>query len=518
MSYSSRVSRERNAHTHDEGTKEPFFDKQNDAGKQKEANPFFQARLDVNKPGDKYEKEADAVADAIVNGSTADPVTQRKEISGIQRLSTSAEDEKLGTNEARMLKDKEIQEKPTDDGGGASEEKKEKADQPKKSSVQDPDLKKRKVVQKKDEQSKEKEKEKKGKPASVQKKSETGKAAAPSTVSAGIAQSSGKGKSLPPKTLQEMSGNFGYNFSDVSIHNDRHSAHMNKELHSQAFTHGKDIYFNQGKFNTENADGKKLLAHELTHVVQQTGGTRAGKTNGVQAYRPKKAFNFGMMDTPDLAEESFNDKSKKDKKSRLWIEDIYIIFTGNTTDTGGDTVPTGTLVAFYKINDTTNANPTMPLMISFPITGGKHTEMYTHAGDFTVTRIEGIGYSNTSNDTLTVPHDNPKEGPGKRYDVDLSSNMSFAIFFHKGEAIHNGALEIGSHGCVHVDWGGPSDTGDTEQLRRLNYHAVKDLTKVHVSYDPAILPGLCCKIYDHKRIKKGTGNNPCNKVKSEDCP
>jgi len=181
-------------------------------------------------------------------------------------------------------------------------------------------------------------------------------------------------------------------------------------------------------------------------------------------------------------------------------------------------MPTGTLVAFYKINDATDANPSMPLMISFPITGGKHTEMYTHSGDFKVTRIEGVGYSNTSNDTNETPHDNPKEGPGKKYDVDLNSNMSFAIFFHKGEAIHNGALDLGSHGCVHVDWGGDSDTGDTEQLRRLNYHSVVGLTNVHVSYDPAILPALCCKIYDHKKRKRGSGQNPCNKVKAQDCP
>jgi hypothetical protein len=500
MSYSSRVYRQRNPPAHEEGAKDPFF----------------QPKLDVNEPGDKYEKEADNVADAVVNKSSADPVAQRKEISGIQRLSTPAEDEKLGTNDARMLKDKEIQEKPMDDAGPKKEE--EKPGQKNKSTAQDPDLKKRKVIQNKEEQpkEKEKEKEKKPKPGAVQKKAEAGSSTASSQVAAGIDHSAGKGKSLPTKTQQEMSSSFGYDFSDVKIHNDLRSADMNKELHSQAFTHGKDIYFNQGKFNTENADGKKLLAHELTHVVQQTGGTKAGKSSGVQAYRPKKAFNFGRMDTPDLAEDTFN--KKKDKKAKLWIEDIFIVFTGTALDSEGATMPTGTLVALYKINDATKAKPFMPLVISFPITGGKHTEMYTHAGDFTVTRIEGVGYSNTSNDTLVTPHDNPKEGPGNKYDVDLSSNMSFAIFFYKGEAIHNGALDIGSHGCVHVDWGGPSDTGNTEQLRQLNYHTVKGLTKVHVSYDQAILPALCCKIYDHKKKTKGTGSNPCNKVKAQDCP
>ena len=40
---------------------------------------------------------------------------------------------------------------------------------------------------------------------------------------------------------------------------------------AQAFTHGSDIYFNEGNYDTGSQDGQKLIAHELTHVVQQTG-------------------------------------------------------------------------------------------------------------------------------------------------------------------------------------------------------------------------------------------------------
>ena len=66
-----------------------------------------------------------------------------------------------------------------------------------------------------------------------------------------------------------MNHSFGRDFSEVRIHHDGESASMNKELEAHAFTHGRDIYFNQGKFNPENAEGKFLLAHELTHVLQQ---------------------------------------------------------------------------------------------------------------------------------------------------------------------------------------------------------------------------------------------------------
>ncbi|MEG7525069.1 MAG: DUF4157 domain-containing protein, partial [Chromatiales bacterium] len=50
------------------------------------------------------------------------------------------------------------------------------------------------------------------------------------------------------------------------------SASLNRAVGAQAFTHGKDIYFNSGKYNPETKTGKHLLAHELTHVVQQNRG------------------------------------------------------------------------------------------------------------------------------------------------------------------------------------------------------------------------------------------------------
>ncbi len=524
MSYSSRVYRQRNAHSHDESAKEPFVGKQHAEGPQKDDPSFIQKKMTVNQPGDAYEKEADTMADAVVNRQSAAPVGQSGNISPIQRLATSADEEKLGTNDARMKLDKDIQEKPMEENGNPDQEKENK---PKKGNLNpaanDPEVKKRKVIQHKEEKEKQEPKhkeEKKSKPGQVQKKSDRNETTVSESLSANIEQSSGKGRPMHPSLLNEMNQSFGFDFSDVSIHNDRHSAEMNRELQSQAFTHGKDIYFNQGKYNTENTAGKKLLAHELTHVVQQTGGQtkssaarQGGTSSPVQAYRPKKAFNFGRKDVPGMTEESFD--PKKDKKTKPWIEDIYIIFTGTDTDTDGAKVPTGVLAAFY--HDSGSGGAAMP-MISFPVTGGKHTEMYTHAGDFTVTRIEGVGYSNTSNDTNELPHDNPKEGPNNKYDVDLNSNMSYAIFFYKGEAIHLGALDIGSHGCVHVDWGGPTDEGQTDQQRRLNYHSVVGLTKVHVAYSDAILPELCCKIYEQKKIKKGTGSNPCNTTKAQDCP
>jgi hypothetical protein len=67
-----------------------------------------------------------------------------------------------------------------------------------------------------------------------------------------------------------MEPRFGTDFSGVRVHTGEAAVQMNRELNAQAFTHGQDLYFGAGK-----APGKDALtAHELTHVVQQTGDER----------------------------------------------------------------------------------------------------------------------------------------------------------------------------------------------------------------------------------------------------
>jgi phage-related protein len=81
--------------------------------------------------------------------------------------------------------------------------------------------------------------------------------------------SSGKGSSMPAPVRTEMESAFGTDFSNVRIHTNSEAVGLNNDLHAQAFTHGSDIYFNEGKYNPGSSDGKKLLAHELTHTIQQ---------------------------------------------------------------------------------------------------------------------------------------------------------------------------------------------------------------------------------------------------------
>ena len=86
-----------------------------------------------------------------------------------------------------------------------------------------------------------------------------------------LARGEGTGTALAPETRAFMEPRFGADFSAVRIHADADAARISRELTAEAFTHGRDIYMADGRYSPETEDGKHLLAHELTHVVQQTG-------------------------------------------------------------------------------------------------------------------------------------------------------------------------------------------------------------------------------------------------------
>lgn len=77
------------------------------------------------------------------------------------------------------------------------------------------------------------------------------------------------GNEMDAKTKMEMEQKFGTDFSHIRIHSDIAAAQMCQELGAQAFTRGNYIYFNEGKYNPNSIEGKRLLAHELTHTIQQ---------------------------------------------------------------------------------------------------------------------------------------------------------------------------------------------------------------------------------------------------------
>ncbi len=93
----------------------------------------------------------------------------------------------------------------------------------------------------------------------------------PQDIRAEIKQACIGGQSLPYLMREPMEQAIGAKFSNVKIHIDALSARLNKSFHARAFTIGQNIFFQQGAYNPANAMDQKLLAHELTHVLQQQG-------------------------------------------------------------------------------------------------------------------------------------------------------------------------------------------------------------------------------------------------------
>ncbi|OUL36515.1 hypothetical protein BV372_07040 [Nostoc sp. T09] len=175
-----------------------------------------QTKLTVSQPGDIYEQEADRVAQQVMQ-SVSEPANQQS----IQREATLEEDEdelqmkSVGDAitplvQRQELPEDEIQAKSSGDGTEAS-----------------------------------------------------------SNLETSIQQARGSGQPLADNIRQPMEQAFGVDFSGVKVHNDTRSDQMNQSIQARAFTTKQDIFFRQGEYAPESNAGKELLAHELTHVVQQ---------------------------------------------------------------------------------------------------------------------------------------------------------------------------------------------------------------------------------------------------------
>ncbi len=78
------------------------------------------------------------------------------------------------------------------------------------------------------------------------------------------------GRALPERAAEELGAGFGVDFSAVRVHADREAAVISRQLQAQAFSYGSDLYFSERAYNPDSASGRRLLAHELAHVVQSS--------------------------------------------------------------------------------------------------------------------------------------------------------------------------------------------------------------------------------------------------------
>ena len=98
----------------------------------------------------------------------------------------------------------------------------------------------------------------------------------------------GSGLPLPGATREFMEQRLRVDLTGVRVHANSESYRLNRGLHAYAFTTGHDIYFAEGMYRPGTQAGDRLLAHELTHVLQQTGGIalkRAPQTTGTLIQR-----------------------------------------------------------------------------------------------------------------------------------------------------------------------------------------------------------------------------------------
>lgn len=156
-------------------------------------------------------------------------------------------------------------------------------------------------------------------------------------IEARIAQTRGTGHPLPEDIRQKMERQFGKDFSGVVIHTDMQSDELCKELNARAFAIGNDVYFASGEFNPETERGQELIAHELTHVVQQTGRiSRKSKAEGGEGtYTRNSGFIvFDSIRVPSIHQSEYQSKvplirhrafsqdSRTTKQQQTWKSDI----------------------------------------------------------------------------------------------------------------------------------------------------------------------------------------------------
>lgn len=195
-----------------------------------------QARLTIGQPNDKYEREADRVSDRVMRMSNGD-VRQRMETGVIQRMQIqrrcSGCEEEMAQRQQKE-EDETVQAKLNQETLQRQEDSEEEEPvQAKETPEQTPHV--------------------------------------SSTNESRINSFNGGGQPLDKVTRNYFEPRFGLDFSRVRVHQDGYAADVSRSINARAFTMGNNIVFDSGQYQPQSSEGKRLLGHELTHVVQQEG-------------------------------------------------------------------------------------------------------------------------------------------------------------------------------------------------------------------------------------------------------
>ncbi|WP_346293500.1 DUF4157 domain-containing protein [Sphaerothrix gracilis] len=201
------------------------------------ASAPIQTKLTIGEVGDKYEQEADSVAKQVV-GQINSP--QASTGQSVQREAMPEEEELLQgkldvQREAMPEEEDELQMKPMLRREAMPEEEDELQMKP------------------------------------MLQRQATGEMQAEQDLESTIQASRGQGQPLDAGLQNSMGQALGADFSGVRVHTDARSDQLNQSINAKAFTTGQDVFFRQGAYNPGDQGGQELIAHELTHVVQQNG-------------------------------------------------------------------------------------------------------------------------------------------------------------------------------------------------------------------------------------------------------
>ena len=112
---------------------------------------------------------------------------------------------------------------------------------------------------------------------------------------------SGGGTPLDGETRGFMESRLSADFSDVRVHTDARANDSARSVQAHAYTVGSDVVFQSGKYAPDSDSGKRMLAHELTHVVQQRSGPVEGTAapGGIKISHPSDRFEQAAESSAD---------------------------------------------------------------------------------------------------------------------------------------------------------------------------------------------------------------------------
>ena len=262
----------------------PLLQLQRQIGNQA-VNQLIQAKLKVGKAHDTYEQEADRVADTVMR--IPDAVVQQQPSSNTGQISPFVQ------RQTEEKKEETAQAKPeigqiTPFIQRQAEDKKEEPVQTLQRQAED---KKEEPVQTLQRQAEDKKEE----PVQTKEIAEQTPEVTPDVENRIQSMQSG-GQPLPGSTRNFFESRFGYDFSGVRVHTDSQADDVSRKLNAQAFTIRQNVFFSAGRYEPHTTQGKWLLAHELTHTVQQQSSKPlTANSPSVQSYPDKHTLNHAPV-------------------------------------------------------------------------------------------------------------------------------------------------------------------------------------------------------------------------------